>query len=119
MRGTVRTQPGPGLDPGRPRDQRIRPGHRGDAGAALQAISVFANDGQLVRPRLVRAIRGPGGEQDLPPEVERQVVSPQTARTVMQMMVAVDEQPDLSPIAYLGTRSPQDGDGGYADERGL
>jgi cell division protein FtsI/penicillin-binding protein 2 len=61
----------------------------------LQAISVFANDGQLVRPRIVRAIRGPDGEQDLPPEVERQVVSPQTARTLIQMMVAVDEQPDL------------------------
>jgi len=61
----------------------------------LQAISVFANDGQLVRPRIVRAIRGPAGEQDLPPDVERQVVSPQTARTLIQMMVAVDEQPDL------------------------
>jgi cell division protein FtsI/penicillin-binding protein 2 len=61
----------------------------------LQAISVFANDGQLVRPRIVRAIRGANGEQDLAPEVERQVVSPQTARTLIQMMVAVDEQPDL------------------------
>jgi cell division protein FtsI/penicillin-binding protein 2 len=61
----------------------------------LQAISVFANDGHLVRPRIVRAIRGANGEQDLPPEVERQVVSPQTAHTLIQMMVAVDEQPDL------------------------
>ncbi|MBV9581344.1 MAG: penicillin-binding protein 2, partial [Chloroflexi bacterium] len=61
----------------------------------LQAISVFANDGQLVRPRIVRAIRGPDGEQDIPPEVERQVVSPSTAHQLIQMMVAVDEQPDL------------------------
>jgi cell division protein FtsI/penicillin-binding protein 2 len=68
----------------------------------LEAISVFANDGQLVRPRLVRAIRGPDGEQDLPPEVVRQVVSPQTARTLIQMLVAVDEQPDLIPDRVAG-----------------
>jgi cell division protein FtsI/penicillin-binding protein 2 len=68
----------------------------------LEAISVFANDGQLVRPRLVRAIRGPDGQQDLPPEVVRQVVSPQTARTLIQMLVAVDEQPDLIPNRVPG-----------------
>jgi cell division protein FtsI/penicillin-binding protein 2 len=68
----------------------------------LQAISVFANDGQLVRPRLVRAIRTAGGVQDLPPEVERQVVSAQTARTMIQMLVAVDEQPDLMPNRVPG-----------------
>ena len=70
----------------------------------LQAISVFANDGQLVRPRLVRAIRGPDGMQDLPPEVVRQVVSPQTAHSLLQMMVAVDEQPDLIPDRVPGYR---------------
>jgi cell division protein FtsI/penicillin-binding protein 2 len=70
----------------------------------LQAISVFANDGQLVQPRLVRAIRGPDGTQDLPPEVVRQVVSPQTAHSLLQMMVAVDEQPDLVPDRVRGYR---------------
>ena len=68
----------------------------------LEAISVFANDGQLVRPRLVRGIRGPDGDKDLPPEVVRQVVSPQTARTLIQMLVAVDEQPDLIPNRVPG-----------------
>jgi cell division protein FtsI/penicillin-binding protein 2 len=68
----------------------------------LQAESVFANDGQLVRPRLVRAIRGPDGLVDLPPEVERQVVSPETAHSLLQMMVAVDEQPDLKPDRVAG-----------------
>jgi cell division protein FtsI/penicillin-binding protein 2 len=68
----------------------------------LEAISVFANDGKLVRPRLVRAIRGPNGEQDLQPEVARQVVSPQTAHSLVQMMVAVDEQPDLIPDRVPG-----------------
>jgi cell division protein FtsI (penicillin-binding protein 3) len=61
----------------------------------LQAVAVFANEGQLMRPRLVRAVRGPDSVVDLAPEVERQVISPQTARTMLQMMVAVDEQPDL------------------------
>jgi cell division protein FtsI/penicillin-binding protein 2 len=69
----------------------------------LEAIAVFANDGKLVRPRLVRAVRGPSGEQDLAPEVvPGQVVSPQTARTLIQMMVAVDEQPDLIPDRVSG-----------------
>jgi cell division protein FtsI/penicillin-binding protein 2 len=68
----------------------------------LEAISVFANDGKLVRPRLVRAIRGPNGEQSLQPDVVRQVVSPQTAHALIQMMVAVDEQPDLIPDRVPG-----------------
>ncbi len=68
----------------------------------LQAVSVFGNDGQLVRPRLVRAVRGPSGVTEIPPKVERQVISPQTAHTMLQMMVAVDEQPDLKPDRVPG-----------------
>jgi cell division protein FtsI/penicillin-binding protein 2 len=68
----------------------------------LQAVAVFANDGQLVRPRLVRAIRGPDGIQDVAPEVERQVISPKTAHTMLQMMQAVHEQPDLKPYRVPG-----------------
>ena len=68
----------------------------------LQAVSVFANDGQMVRPRLVRAIRGPDGVQDLPPDVERQVIAPSTAHTMLQMLVAVHEQPDLKPYRVAG-----------------
>jgi cell division protein FtsI/penicillin-binding protein 2 len=68
----------------------------------LQAVAVFANDGQLVRPRLVRAIRSPDGIQDLAPEIERQVVSSKTAHTMLQMMQAVHEQPDLKPYRVPG-----------------
>lgn len=68
----------------------------------LRAISTFANDGQLIQPRLVRAVRGPSGERELPPVVERQVISPTTARTLLQMMVAVHEQPDLKPYRVPG-----------------
>jgi len=68
----------------------------------LQAVAVFANQGQLVRPRLVRAISGPDGFHELAPEVERQVVSPKTAQTMLQMMQAVHEQPDLRPYRVAG-----------------
>jgi stage V sporulation protein D (sporulation-specific penicillin-binding protein) len=70
----------------------------------LQAISVFANDGKLVQPRLVRALRGPDGSVDIPPNVERQVVSPATAHSILQMLVAVDEQPDLKADRVVGYR---------------
>jgi cell division protein FtsI/penicillin-binding protein 2 len=68
----------------------------------LQAVSVFANQGQLVRPRLVRAISGPDGYQELAPEVERQVIAPKTAATMLQMLLAVHEQPDLRPYRVPG-----------------
>src|SRR5438874_2752594 len=68
----------------------------------LQAVAVFANDGQLIRPRLVRAVRAADGIRELAPDVERQVVSAQTARTLLQMMIAVDEQPDLKPYRVPG-----------------
>jgi cell division protein FtsI/penicillin-binding protein 2 len=68
----------------------------------LQAVSVFANQGQLVRPRLVRAISGPDGYRELAPEVERQVIAPKTASTMLQMLQAVHEQPDLKPYRVPG-----------------
>jgi len=68
----------------------------------LQAESVFANEGRLVRPRFVRAIVGPGGIQELEPQVVRQVVSAKTARTMLQMMVAVHEQAALKPYRVAG-----------------
>jgi cell division protein FtsI/penicillin-binding protein 2 len=68
----------------------------------LQAVSVLANDGQLVRPRLVREVRGPSGAQALAPEMARQVVSSKTARTLLQMLVAVHEQPDLKAYRVAG-----------------
>jgi cell division protein FtsI/penicillin-binding protein 2 len=100
--GTVRTN----HDPGWTRvDQATNAYGQGIAVTPVQlleAVSVFGNAGQLVRPRLVREIRGPDGAQELPPEVVRQVVSPQTAHTMLQMMVAVHEQPDLKPYRVAG-----------------
>src|SRR5205807_3978689 len=100
--GTVRTN----QDPGWTRvDQATNSFGQGIAVTPvqlLQAEAVFANDGKLVRPRLVRAIRTPEGMQELPPEVLRQVVSAQTARTMLQMMVSVHEQPDLKAYRVPG-----------------
>lgn len=100
--GTVRTN----HDPGWTRvDQATNAYGQGIAVTPVQlleAVSVFANDGQLLRPRLVRQIRGPDGVQDLPPAVARQVISPETAHTMLQMMVAVHEQPDLKPYRVAG-----------------
>jgi cell division protein FtsI/penicillin-binding protein 2 len=68
----------------------------------LEAVSAFANDGQLVRPRLVRALSGVDGVQALEPEVLRRVVSAKTARSLLQMMVAVHEQEGLRPYRVPG-----------------
>lgn len=100
--GTVRTN----RDPGWTRvDQATNAYGQGIAVTPvqlLQAVAVFANDGQLVRPRLVREIRGPDGVQDPPPDVERQVISADTAHTMLKMLVAVHEQPDLKPYRVPG-----------------
>ena len=68
----------------------------------LQAVSVLANDGRLVRPRIVREVRSAGAVDALGPEVVRQAIEPKTARTVLQMLVAVHEQPDLKPYRVAG-----------------
>jgi cell division protein FtsI/penicillin-binding protein 2 len=68
----------------------------------LTAISALANDGKLMRPRIVREERGAGGSAAIEPEVVRQVVSPATARAVRRMMVAVHEQEALKAYRVPG-----------------
>jgi cell division protein FtsI/penicillin-binding protein 2 len=70
----------------------------------LQAVAVFANDGVLVRPRLVKAVRDADGTRDLEPERVRQVVSQRTARSLIQMMVDVAQQDALKPHRVPGYR---------------
>lgn len=55
------------------------------------ALAAIANDGKLMKPLLVREILGPQGRQRVEPEVIRQVISPETARTLRQMMGVVVE----------------------------
>ncbi len=52
------------------------------------AYGALANGGVLLKPRLVRAIRGPGGElvNDVPVQVRRRVLSARISRRVLRML---------------------------------
>ncbi|MCL6623768.1 MAG: penicillin-binding protein 2 [Fimbriimonadales bacterium] len=53
--------------------------------ALASAFGVFANDGRLVRPRLIKRI----GDREIPPVEGPQVFTPETARKVLKMMERV------------------------------
>jgi cell division protein FtsI (penicillin-binding protein 3) len=57
------------------------------------ALGAIANDGDLMQPQLVKAIRDPDGEivRQIAPEMRRRVVSRYTARLVADMMTSVTE----------------------------
>ena len=58
----------------------------------LAAISVIANDGKMVKPRLVeKFIRSGGEEVEVSPQVVREVISPRAANLTAAMMVSVIE----------------------------
>lgn len=58
----------------------------------VRAIGAIANDGVMMRPKLVESVKHPDGTVlDMPPTTERTVISKETAETVTQMMIkAVD-----------------------------
>jgi cell division protein FtsI/penicillin-binding protein 2 len=68
----------------------------------LTAISALANDGMMMKPRIVRAERDATGVRSLDPEPTRQVVSASTASQMRAMMVAVHEQEALKPYRVWG-----------------
>ncbi len=58
----------------------------------VAAVSAIANGGRLLQPQIVRAALDSEGHQvvrRIEPKVTRQVISPETARTLTQMMTAV------------------------------
>ena len=57
----------------------------------LAAVSVFANDGVLMRPYMVSRVVSDGETRAFEPVAVRQVVSPATARTVARLMLDVVE----------------------------
>lgn len=85
------------------------------------AVAAIANDGKLMKPQLVREVVTPGGRQPQPAQEVRQVTSPETARTLRQMMgVVVEGIPSyfLDVQAYsvggkTGTANIVTEDGGY------
>ncbi len=61
-----------------------------------RAMAAIANDGVLLRPRLIKRVLDPATGEVLEatqPEVLRQVVRPETARTISRWLVGVIEEP--------------------------
>jgi cell division protein FtsI/penicillin-binding protein 2 len=86
------------------------------------ALSVFANDGVMVPPRLVLGMRDPDGKlRTRPRAATRRVVSVQTARTVSLMLEGVVENGTGRRAAVAGYRvagksgtAQRAGAGGYS-----
>jgi cell division protein FtsI/penicillin-binding protein 2 len=70
----------------------------------LSATASLAHDGIRMKPQFVREVRGPNGTQVIEPEMVDQVVSPKTARTVVEMMVEVAQQESLRQHRIPGYR---------------
>ncbi len=123
--GHVRT-PDNNPDSWRPVDMATNSFGQGISVTPLQmamAIAAIANDGQLMKPMLVKEIISPSGSRRTQPEVIRQVISPDTARTLLDMMGVVVEGIPASSLdvqgytvgAKSGTANIVSGDGGYKD----
>ena len=69
----------------------------------VSAVSAIANGGKLMRPIVVRRILDAEGhaKRVFEPEAVRQVVSPKTARTVLDLMQGVVEPDGTGRRAYL------------------
>ena len=65
----------------------------------LQAATALANGGLLLAPRIVARILSPGGElvKEFGREPVREVLSPQVARQVLEMMAAATGLPVVLP----------------------
>ncbi len=123
--GRVRT---PENDPDnwRPVDMATNSFGQGISVTPLQmamAIAAIANDGKLMKPMLVKEVIGPNGTQPTEPQVVRQVISPESARTLLDMMgVVVQGIPTISLDvqgytvgAKSGTANVASSNGGYKD----
>jgi len=87
----------------------------------VMGLSAIANGGTLMKPQFVKEIDGPAGAQPVQPELVRQVISPQTSRTLLDMMgvVANSISPNLLSVpgydigGKTGTAQVADPNGGY------
>ncbi len=68
------------------------------------ALAAIANEGKLMRPYVVKAIVTPEGVRETQPQVVRQAISPEAARTVLEMMGAVAEKIPSSLLNVPGYR---------------
>lgn len=67
------------------------------------AMAAIANGGRLLRPHIVRAVRDPNGRivERFQPETIRQVVRPDTARLVADMLIGVTGPTGTAPDAAI------------------
>jgi cell division protein FtsI/penicillin-binding protein 2 len=87
------------------------------------AVAAIANDGKLMKPMLVKEVVSPTGTQTTEPKEVRQVISPESARTLLDMMgVVVQGIPTISLDAQgytvggkSGTANIASSSGGYKD----
>lgn len=85
------------------------------------AVAAIANDGKLMKPFVVDRIVGQSGVQKTAPQVVRQAVSPETARSVLDMMGIVASSisgsilniPNHTVGGKTGTANIAKGDGTY------
>jgi cell division protein FtsI/penicillin-binding protein 2 len=57
----------------------------------VMAVAAIANDGMAMKPKLVKEIAYPGGTQAIAPEPTAQVMRPEYAQTLQQMMGVVTD----------------------------
>lgn len=85
------------------------------------AVAAIANDGKLMQPQFVKEIIGPLGTQEIEPVETRQAISPESARTLLDMMgVVVDGYTTVDVPGYrvggkTGTANIATENGGYKD----
>jgi cell division protein FtsI (penicillin-binding protein 3) len=93
----------------------------------ISAVNVIANDGTYVAPKLVRAtVDADGDVRDLPPSPTHEVLRPEVAETMQQLMKRVvcegtakrAQVPGLSIAGKTGTGYIAQADGGYVDAEG-
>ena len=70
----------------------------------VQAISAIANHGLLISPKVVEKVVDNGSEEKIKPEREIQVISPETALQVTEMMVNAVEKGEARFVAPKGYR---------------
>jgi cell division protein FtsI/penicillin-binding protein 2 len=123
--GRIRT-PDNDPDDWRPVDMATNSFGQGISVTPLQmamSIAAIANDGQLMKPMLVKEVVSSSGTQPAEPEVVRQVMSPESARTLLDMMGVVVEGIPVTSLdvqgytvgAKSGTANIASNSGGYKD----
>ena len=65
------------------------------------AVSVVANGGELVEPRVVRAFLRNGHREEIPRKVLRRAITPETAATLTEIMEAVVERGTARKVAEI------------------